>query len=673
MSQQYPRLLSELDLGFTKLKNRVVMGSMHLGLEEEKDFSKLATFYKERAEGGVGLIVTGGIAPDIFGWTKPFSAKLTNHKEVQKHRQITTAVHKAGGKIAMQILHTGRYGFHPLILAPSKIQSPITPFKPHAMNSFFIKMTINHYARCAKLAKDAGYDGVEIMGSEGYLINQFIVKKTNQRTDDWGGSFDNRIKFALEIVHKVKRAVGNEFIIIFRLSMLDLVEEGSTIDEVLQLACELEKAGVTIISTGIGWHEARVPTIATSIPRGAFAQITEKLRSTVNLPIVAVNRINTPEVAEGILVKNQADLVAMARPMLADSHLVQKAMDGKADEINTCIACNQACLDHLFKGQKASCLVNPRAGQETELNYLPVNIAKNIAVIGGGVAGISCATILASRGHKVTIYEAKDKLGGQFNLAKNIPGKEEFKETLRYFNKQIELHNVTVKLNASIDADYLQKANYDEVVVATGVSPRIPTIDGINHSKVLHYPEVLSGAVTVGKKVAIIGAGGIGFDMGEFLLYDSEKMMKIDNYYHEWGIDATIEHAGGLLPNQIHEAPGREIYLLQRKEGKLGAKLGKTTGWIHRASLKNKNVKMLSGVTYRKIDDDGLHITVSGSEYILDVDNIVLCAGQESVNQLYRDLDGKITNLHLIGGAHIAKELDAKFAIREGAELAAKL
>lgn len=673
MSQQYPHLLSELDLGFIKLKNRVVMGSMHLGLEEDKDFTKLATFYKERAEGGVGLIVTGGIAPDIFGWTKPFSAKLTNQKEVQKHRQVTAAVHKAGGKIAMQILHTGRYGFHPLILGPSKIQSPITPFKPHAMNNFFINMTINHYARCAKLAKEAGYDGVEIMGSEGYLINQFIARRTNQRTDNWGGSFENRIKFALDIVRKVKIAVGNDFIIIFRLSMLDLVEEGSTIDEVLLLAKELEKAGVTIISTGIGWHEARVPTIATSIPRAAFAQITEKLRGIVNLPIIAVNRINTPEVAEGILANNQADLVAMARPMLADSHLVQKAMDGKPDEINTCIACNQACLDHLFKGKKASCLVNPRAGQETELNYVPAKLAKNIAVIGGGVAGISCATILASRGHNVTLYEAKDKLGGQFNLAKNIPGKEEFKETLRYFYKQIELHNVTVKLNANIDADYLQNINYDEVVIATGVTPRIPTIDGINHSKVLHYPEVLSGKVTVGKKVAIIGAGGIGFDMGEFLLYDSEKMMKINNYYHEWGIDASIKHAGGLLPDQVHEDPEREVYLLQRKEGKLGAGLGKTTGWIHRASLKNKKVKMLSGVTYHKIDDFGLHITVSDKDYILDVDNIVLCAGQESVNQLYKDLDGKIANLHLIGGAHIAKELDAKFAIREGAELAAKL
>ncbi|MDD3266086.1 MAG: NADPH-dependent 2,4-dienoyl-CoA reductase [Burkholderiales bacterium] len=673
MSQQYPHLLSELDLGFTKLKNRVIMGSMHLGLEEDKDFSKLATFYKERAEGGVGLIVTGGIAPDIFGWTKPFSAKLTNQREVQKHRQVTSAVHDAGGKIAMQILHTGRYGFHPLILGPSKIQSPITPFKPHAMSEFFIKMTINHYARCAKLAKNAGYDGVEIMGSEGYLINQFIAKKTNQRTDGWGGSFENRIKFALDIVRKVKASVGNEFIIIFRLSMLDLVEDGSTIDEVLQLACELENAGVTIISTGIGWHEARVPTIATSIPRAAFAQITEKLRGAVNLPIVAVNRINTPEVAEDILAKNQADLVAMARPMLADSHLVQKAMDGKADEINTCIACNQACLDHLFKGQKASCLVNPRAVQEMELNYLPTQLVKNIAVIGGGVAGISCATILASRGHKVTIYEAKDKLGGQFNLAKNIPGKEEFKETLRYFNKQIELHNVLVKLNANIDADYLQKANYDEVVIATGVLPRVPNIDGISHRKVLHYPDVLSGKVAVGEKVAIIGAGGIGFDMGEFLLYDSEEMLKIDNYYQEWGIDASIKHAGGLLPNQVHEAPIREIYLLQRKEGKLGAGLGKTTGWIHRASLKNKNVKMLAGVTYRKIDDDGLHITIADKEYTLDVDNVVLCAGQESVNQLYKDLDGKIDNLHLIGGAHIAKELDAKFAIREGAELAAKL
>lgn len=673
MSQQYPHLLSELNLGFTKLKNRVVMGSMHLGLEEDKDFTKLATFYKERAEGGVGLIVTGGIAPDIFGWTKPFSAKLTNQKEVQKHRQITDAVHSVGGKIAMQILHTGRYGFHPFIFAPSGIQSPITPFKPFQMGHFFIKMTINHYARCAKLAKDAGYDGVEIMGSEGYLINQFIAKRTNQRTDDWGGKFTNRIRFALEIVHKVREKVGNDFIIIFRLSMLDLVEGGSTIEEILFLAKELEKAGVTIISTGIGWHEARVPTIATSIPRAAFAQITEKLRGVVNLPIVAVNRINTPEVAEEILANNQADLVAMARPMLADSHFVQKAMSGRTDEINTCIACNQACLDHLFKGKKASCLVNPRAGSETELNYLPVKVARNIAVIGGGVAGISCATILASRGHKVTIYEAKDKLGGQFNLAKNIPGKEEFKETLRYFNKQIELHNVKVKLDTKVSADYLITADYDDIVIATGVRPRVPDIEGINHSKVLHYPEVLNGSVIPGYKVAIIGAGGIGFDMGEFLLYDSQKIMQIDNYYKEWGIDASIEHAGGLLPKESHDAPEREVYLLQRKEGKLGGGLGKTTGWIHRASLKNKQVKMLGGVTYRKIDDDGLHITIAGKEQILDVDNVILCAGQESVSQLYKDLEGKVSNLYLIGGAHIAKELDAKFAIREGAELAARL
>lgn len=669
----YPHLLQELDLGFTKLKNRVIMGSMHLGLEEEKDFAALAQFYKERVEGGVGLIITGGIAPNIFGWVKPFAAKLTNSSEVAKHSQVTDAVHKAGGKIAMQILHTGRYGFHPLIVAPSRIKSPITPFKPFAMPNWFINLTIRHYARAAKLARAAGYDGVEIMGSEGYLINQFIVTHTNKRTDKWGGSFDNRIRFALEIVKDVRMAVGNDFIIIFRLSMLDLVENGSTIDEVLHLAKELEKAGVTIISTGIGWHEARVPTIATSIPRAAFAEITEKLRGTIKIPTVAVNRINTPEVAEQIIVSKQADLVAMARPMLADSQFVNKAIAGKSDEINTCIGCNQACLDHIFMNKTVSCLVNPRAGQELELNYLPTQQKKNIAVVGGGVAGMSCANILASRGHNITLYEANSSLGGQFNLAKNIPGKTEFNETLRYFNVQLRAQNVLVKLNSKVSADDLVSAGFDDIVVATGIKPRVPEIDGINHAKVLHYPEVLRGEVSVGKKVAIIGAGGIGFDMGEFLLYDAVKMLDKDNYFHEWGIDPAITHRGGLLDKVTHEAPEREVYLLQRKAGKHGAGLGKTTGWIHRASLKNKKVKMLSGVTYRKIDDAGLHITIGDKEQILAVDNVVLCAGQESVNTLYTELKSRGLSAHLIGGAHIAKELDAKFAIREGAELAAKL
>lgn len=670
---RYPHLLSELDLGFTKLKNRVIMGSMHLGLEEEKDLTKLADFYKERAEGGVGLIITGGIAPDIFGWIKPFAAKLTNQKEVKRHQVVTKAVHDAGGKIALQILHTGRYAFHPLSVAPSKIQSPITPFKPFALTNFMIERTISHYARCAKLAKEAGYDGVEVMGSEGYLINQFLVAATNKRTDKWGGSYENRMRFALEIVRRIREKVGAEFIVIFRLSMLDLVQGGSTLDEVILLAKELEKAGVTIMSTGIGWHEARIPTIVTSVPRAAFSFVTEKLRGEIKIPLVAVNRINTPEVAENILSNNQADLVAMARPMLADSQFVIKAAEDRATEINTCIACNQACLDHIFKGEKVSCLVNPRAGREAELNYLPVTSAKNIAVVGAGVAGLSCATILAKRGHKVTVYEANYEFGGQFNLAKNIPGKAEFNETLRYFKNQMQLHNVELRLGKKVDADYLLNAAYDEVVIATGITPRIPHIDGIKHPKVLSYPEVISGKVSAGKKVAIIGAGGIGFDMGEFLLYDANEMLKPDNYIKEWNIDPTIHSKGGLLDVATHEEPIREVYLLQRKAGKLGANLGKTTGWVHRLSLKNKSVKMLSGVNYDKIDDAGLHISIGEDKQILDVDNVIICAGQESVNYLYEELKDKMNNIHIIGGAHIAKELDAKFAIEEGARLAARL
>ena len=671
---KYPHLLSPLDLGFTTLKNRVLMGSMHTGLEEEKGgFHKLAAFYKERAKGGVGLIVTGGVAPNISGWVAPFASKLTTKKEIEKHKLITKAVHAEGGKIALQILHAGRYAFHPLAVAPSATKSPISPFKPWKLPSFMIENTINDYANCALSAQEAGYDGVEIMGSEGYLINEFLVAKTNKRTDKWGGSYENRMRFAIEIVKLTREKVGPRFIIIYRLSLMDLVDNGSSWEEIVLLAKEIEKAGATIINTGIGWHEARIPTIATMVPRGTFTFTTQKIRSEIKIPVITTNRINTPEKAEEILANGDADMVSMARPMLADSHFVLKAMSNRSDEINTCIGCNQACLDHVFVGKVASCLVNPRACHETTLTYSMTTISKNIAIVGSGPAGLSCAVTLAKRGHKVTLFDKENNIGGQFNIAKQIPGKEEFYETLRYYNTKIEKYGIKLQLGHEVTTDELIANKFDEIVIATGITPRIPKINGINNPKVLSYIDVIKNKKIVGDKVAIIGAGGIGFDVAEYLLYNKFETPTPQSFMQEWGIDHTLGTRGGLLSHKVIPHSAREIYLCQRTPGKLGKKLGKTTGWIHRASLKNHKVKMLSDLEYIKIDDIGLHFIKDGETSVLPVDNIIICAGQDSYNKLATELSAKNINSHVIGGAFEAHELDAKFAIRQGTELAAAL
>lgn len=650
------------------------MGSMHTGLEEAKGgFEKMAAYFAERAKGQVGLIVTGGIAPNREGWVGPFAAKMSTKAEAKKHQVITEAVHKEGGKICMQILHSGRYGYHPLAVSASAIRSPITPFRPRALSSRGVVRTINAFAKSAVLAKEAGYDGVEIMGSEGYLINQFIVSKTNQRTDKWGGSYENRIQFPLEIVRKVREAVGPNFIIIYRLSMLDLVDDGSTWEEVEHLAKEIEKAGATIINTGIGWHEARVPTIATMVPRGGFSWVTKRLMGKVNIPLVTTNRINMPDIAESILADGHADMVSMARPMLADPFFVKKAAEGLAEEINTCIGCNQACLDHVFEQKRASCLVNPRACYETELVYTPAKQKKKIAVVGAGPAGLGFSIVAAERGHEVHLYEADQDIGGQFNMAKVIPGKEEFHETIRYFKVQIAKHGVHLHLNTRVDSAALQAQQFDEVVLATGVVPRQIQIPGIDHEKVLGYTDVLKLKKPVGNRVAIIGAGGIGFDVAEFLSHENpEQEPETVHFMKEWGVDMDYEQGGALTEAQPAPSP-REIYLLQRKGGKLGARLGKTTGWIHRAALKKKQVKMLGSVRYEKIDDEGLHIRVHDEPQILAVDHIVICAGQESVRNLLEPLKEAGVPVHIIGGADEAKELDAKRAIDQGARLAAAL
>jgi len=674
MPQAYPHLLEPLDLGFTQLKNRVLMGSMHTGLEETKNgFEKMAAYFGERAKGEVGLIVTGGIAPNRAGWVGPFSAKLSTTREARKHQVITEAVHREGGKIAMQILHSGRYGYHPLAVAPSAIKSPISPFRPWALSSRGIRRTIKDFARCAALAREAGYDGVEIMGSEGYLINQFIVSKTNRRKDEWGGSYENRTRFPLEIVKAVRAATGPDFIIIYRLSMLDLVDDGSTWEEIEQLAQGIEKAGATIINTGIGWHEARVPTIATMVPRGGFSWVTKRMMGKVNIPLITTNRINTPEIAEKILAEGHANMISMARPFLADADFVKKARLNKADEINTCIGCNQACLDHIFKQQTCSCLVNPRACRETEFDILPTKTKKRIAVVGAGPAGLAFATTAAQRGHEVHLYEADAEIGGQFNMAKKIPGKEEFYETLRYYSKQIEIHRVHLHLNKRVDASELVKGGFEEVIIATGVNPRQLKIEGIDHPKVLSYIDVLRHNVEVGKSVAIIGAGGIGFDVAEFLTHEGPSAsLDFKQFAKEWGIDTDYKKRGALeLPEP--PPPAREIYLLQRSKGKLGARLGKTTGWIHRSSLKARQVNMVAQVNYQKIDDQGLHITIKDQPQLLEVDHIVICAGQEPQRSLYEQLREQELNVHLIGGAHEAAELDAKRAIDQGTRLAVQL
>ena len=689
----YPHLFSPLDLGFTRLRNRVLMGSMHTGLEDRaRDFPKLAAYFAERAAGGVGLIVTGGFSPNMMGWLTPFASKLSWPWEARKHRQVTDAVHAHDAKICLQLLHAGRYAYHPLSVAPSRIKAPITPFTPRALTGFGVERTISAYAKAAKLAREGGYDGVEIMGSEGYLINQFLSARTNRRRDGWGGDVRQRMRFATEIVRRVREACGPDFIIVYRLSMLELVPEGSNWEEIVAQAKAIEAAGATILNTGIGWHEARVPTIATSVPRAAFAGVTAKMRSEVSLPLVATNRINMPDVAEGILASGGADLISMARPLLADPEWANKARAGRADRINTCIACNQACLDHVFQQKKASCLVNPRACEETELVYTRTQAPKRIAVVGAGPAGLACATVAAERGHQVTLFDAAAEIGGQFNLAKRIPGKEEFHETLRYFRNRIADTGVALRLSTPVDADALQ--GYDHVVLATGIRPRSVDFPGADHAKVVSYLDVLSGRVRVGARVAIIGAGGIGFDVAEYLVHhpvqtdadyagdpfhaapsQPSSSLDVERWMAEWGVDPTFASPGGLR-RPAPEPPTREIWLLQRSPGKPGARLGKTTGWIHRAALKAKAVKMMGGVEYLGVDDEGFRIRVKDSdggaaEQRLAVDHVVICAGQEPRRELQPALEAAGARVHLIGGADVAAELDAKRAIDQGSRLAA--
>lgn len=668
----YPHLFAPLDLGFATLRNRVLMGSMHTGLEDRaRDFPKLAAYFAERAAGGVGLMVTGGFSPNLVGWLKPFAGKLSWPWEARKHRQITGAVHAHDAKICLQLLHAGRYAYHPLSVSASKLKAPINPFTPRALSGRGVERQIDAFATAAKLARDGGYDGVEIMGSEGYLLNQFTVARTNKRNDRWGGSVENRMRFAVEIVRRVREACGPDFILIYRLSMLDLVDGGSEWNEIVAQAQAVEAAGATIINTGIGWHEARIPTIATSVPRGAFAGVTAKLRPYVKLPLVATNRINMPDVAEAILARGGADLVSMARPLLADPQWVDKARSGKTHAINTCIACNQACLDHVFENKKASCLVNPRACAETELNYTKAAASKRIAVVGAGPAGLACATVAAERGHRVTLFDAADEIGGQFNLAKRIPGKEEFHETLRYFRHKLQETGVETRLGERVEAASLN--DYDEVVLATGVLPRAVDFPGADHAKVVGYLDVLNRRVVPGKSVAIVGAGGIGFDVAEFLAHEGESpSLDTRRWMAEWGVDDRFDTRGGLAPARP-EPPARQIWLLQRSPGRPGARLGKTTGWIHRATLKAKGVKMLGGVEYLGVDEAGLRVRIDGSEQTLPVDQIVICAGQEPRRELLGGLQARGRPVHVIGGADVAAELDAKRAIAQGSRLAAAL
>jgi 2,4-dienoyl-CoA reductase (NADPH2) len=673
MTLLYPHMLSPLDLGFTTLKNRVLMGSMHTGLEETPNgFPRLAAFYAERARGGVGLIVTGGIAPNELGRAYGGAAKMSTEEESDAHKVITEAVHAEGGKIAMQILHVGRYAYQDTLVAPSAVKAPINPFLPRELSAEEIETTIDDYAHCAVLAQRAGYDGVEVMGSEGYLINEFISTRTNLRTDAWGGSYENRIKFAIEIVKRVRAAVGEKFILIYRLSMLDLVDQGSTFEEVVVLAKAIEAAGASIINTGIGWHEARIPTIATKVPRAAFTWVTKRLMGLVKIPLITTNRINMPEVAEQVLADGCADMVSMARPFLADAEIVNKSAEGRRDEINTCIGCNQACLDHTFSLKISSCLVNPRACHETEFSYPKTTARKKIAVVGAGPAGLSFSTLAAGRGHEVTLFESAAEIGGQFNMAKTIPGKEEFYETIRYYKKQLELTGVTVKLNTRATANAIASEKFDLVVVATGVTPRNPPIEGIDHPKVLSYLDVLRGKKSVGASVAIIGAGGIGFDVAEYLTHQGESpSVNLARFNEEWGIDQNKASAGGNTAQKIEPSP-RRVIMLQRKSAKLGTGLGKTTGWIHRTQLANKKVEMIPGATYVKIDDEGLHIEIAGKgATVLAVDNVVICAGQEPQRELEAELTALGIKTHFIGGAHKAAELDAKEAIDQASRLAA--
>jgi 2,4-dienoyl-CoA reductase (NADPH2) len=672
---KYPHLFAPLDLGFVTLRNRIVMGSMHTGLEDRaRDYPKLAAYFAERARGGVGLIVTGGIAPNVAGWIGPFAGKLNTRREVARHRLVTDAVHAEGGRVCMQILHAGRYGYHPLLVAPSRLKAPINRFTPRELSARGIEGQIEDFARCAVLAREAGYDGVEIMGSEGYLLNQFVAPRTNRRTDEWGGSLANRCRFPLEIVKRVRAAVGPKFIIIYRVSGLDLVSEGNPFEEALYLVSQLENAGVSIFNTGIGWHEARVPTIAGMVPRAAFSWVTARLKRATRLPVIATNRINDPAVADALLARGDGDLVSMARPLLADPEFANKAVAGREAEINTCIACNQACLDRVFSGKRATCLVNPRAARETELVLDPVAVAKRVCVVGAGPAGLACAVTAAERGHSVTLLERSHEIGGQFCYAREVPGKEEFRETLRYFTTRLATLKVDVRFQTTATADLLARESFDHVVIASGVRPRVPQIPGIEHPKVISYPDLLSGRRAAGARVAIVGAGGIGFDVATYLTAHraSDNETATREYCAEWGIDMQLRAAGGLLPRPKPQPSERKIYLLQRKVSRPGASLGRTTGWAHRMALSAHGVEMRSGVTYERIDDRGLHIGGPNGPEVLDVDSIVICAGQESHIEWLTGLPSSL-RVRVIGGALLAAELDAERAIREGTELAATL
>jgi 2,4-dienoyl-CoA reductase (NADPH2) len=671
----FPHLFAPLDLGFVTLRNRIVMGSMHTGLEDRaRDYPKLAAYFAARARGGTGLIVTGGIAPNIAGWISPFAGKLNTRREVARHRLVSGAVHAEGGRICMQILHAGRYAYHPLLVAPSRLKAPINRFTPRELSANAVESQIEDFARCAVLAREGGYDGVEIMGSEGYLLNQFVSPRTNKRTDEWGGELANRCRFPLEVVKRVRAAVGKDFIIIYRISGLDLVSDGNTFEEATYLLSRLETAGVTIFNTGIGWHEARVPTIGGMVPRAAFAWVTARLKHATRLPVIATNRINDPGVAEDVLKQGTADLVSMARPLLADPEFANKAASGRADEINTCIACNQGCLDRIFSGKRATCLVNPRAAYETELVLNRAPVAKRIAVVGAGPAGLACAVSAAERGHAVTLFEQESEIGGQFRYAREVPGKEEFRETLRYFDTRLQRLGVDTRFSTTATIETLAGGNFDAVVVAAGVRPRVLQIPGIEHPKVITYPDLLTGKRAAGARVAIIGAGGIGFDVATYLTAHRapDAASATREYCAEWGIDMQLRAPGGLLPRPQPQPSGRKIYLLQRKVSRLGATLGKTTGWAHRTALLAHGVEMRGGVTYERIDDRGLHIVGPSGPEVLEVDSIVICAGQESQTELAQGLPSH-ARVRVIGGALLAAELDAERAIREGTELAATL